>query len=83
MVGNRRISRKRKQNNLVRIIVGIKRLIIKMGQMRVEFGVTESSKKQLMRGTWDGHVDKMGDEKLKKRADTQNVGGEEDRSCDV
>ena len=29
----------------------------------MEVGVKESSKKKLVRSTWDGHVAKMGDEK--------------------
>ena len=39
----------------------------------MEVGVKESSKKQLVRSTWAGHVEEMGDEKLAKRADTQKV----------
>ena len=38
-------------------------------------GVKESSKNKLVRSTWAGLVEKMGDEKLAKRADTQNVEG--------
>ena len=29
--------------------------------MRVEFGVTENAKKKLVRRTWAGHVERMGD----------------------
>ena len=32
--------------------------------MRVEVGVKKSSKKKLMRSTWGGHVEKLGDQKL-------------------
>ena len=39
-----------------------------------EVEVKESSKKKLM-STWAGHVDKLGDEKLAKTADTQKVEG--------
>ena len=35
-----------------------------MDEMRVEAGVNESVKKKLVRSTWAGHVDKMGDEKM-------------------
>ena len=31
-----------------------------MGEMRVEVGVKESSKKKLVRSTWAGHVEKTG-----------------------
>ena len=41
----------------------------------MKVGVTESSKK-LVRSIWAGHVEKMGDEKLAKRADIQKVKGE-------
>ena len=71
--------------NLVRIIVGVTRLIKKMYVIVMEVGVNESSKKKLVRGTWAGHGDKGGDEKLAKRADAQKVeggGGLEDRNCD-
>ena len=37
-----------------------------MKEMRVEVGMKESSKKKLVRSTWAGHVEKMGDEKLAK-----------------
>ena len=43
--------------------------------MRVEAGVKESSKTKLVRSTWAGHVEKMGDEKLAKRTDAQKVEG--------
>ena len=42
--------------------------------MRVEVEVTESAKK-LVRNTWAAHVERMGDEKLAKRTDTQKVEG--------
>ena len=32
--------------------------------MRVEIGVKESFKKKLVRSTWAGHVEKIGDENL-------------------
>ena len=35
----------------------------------------ERSKQKLARITWAGHVEKMGDEKQAKRADTQEVDG--------
>ena len=35
----------------------------------------ERSKKKLARSIWADHVDKMGDEKLAKRADAQKVEG--------
>ena len=47
----------------------------KMDEMRVEFGVKESSKKKLVGITWAGRVEKMVDYKLAKRADAQKVGG--------
>ena len=34
-----------------------------MDEVRVWDGVKESSKKKLVRSTWAGHVEKMGDEK--------------------
>ena len=43
--------------------------------MRMEVGVKESSQKKLVRNTWTGHVEKMGDEKLATRADAQKVEG--------
>ena len=48
----------------------------------------DSFEKKFVRSrlTWPGHVERMGDEKLTKRADAQKVegkGGEEDRNCDV
>ncbi len=43
--------------------------------MRVEVGMKESSKKKLLKSTWVGHVQKMGDENLAKRADAQKVEG--------
>ena len=41
----------------------------------MEVEVRESSKKKLMRSTWAGHVNKMGANKLAKRADAQKVEG--------
>ena len=41
--------------------------------MRVEIGVKGSSKKKLARSTWAGHVVKLKDEKLAKRAEAQKV----------
>ena len=41
--------------------------------MRVEVGVKENSKKKLMRSTWAGHVEIIGDAKLAKKADVQIV----------
>ena len=41
--------------------------------MRVEVEVKKSSKKKLVRRTWAGHVEKMGDDKLAKRADARKV----------
>ena len=41
----------------------------------MEVGVKENSKKKLRRNTWAGHVEKMADEKLAKRADAQIVEG--------
>ena len=54
----------------------------------VAVGVRESFKKKLVRIRlkWDGHVDRMGDEKLTKREQMpRKCGGkegEEDRECD-
>ena len=58
-----------------------------MDEMRLEVGVKGSFKKKLVksRSTWAGHVKRMGDEKLKKRADAQKVEGNrgvEDRNGD-
>ena len=43
--------------------------------MRMNVGVTGSAKKKLMRSTWAGHVERMGDEKLAKREDAHMVEG--------
>ena len=43
--------------------------------MRAEVGVKESSKKKLVMVTCVGHVEKIGDENLTKRADAQKVEG--------
>ena len=37
--------------------------------------MTECFKKKLVRSIWDSHVDKMGDEKLAKRANAQKLEG--------
>ena len=50
---NRRRSRFAK-NNLVRIIVGIKR---KMDEMGVDDEVKENVKNKLVKSTWAGHVE--------------------------
>ena len=45
----------------------------------------ESSKNKLVRSTWVGHVEKMGDEKLAKKQmprKWKGNGGEEDQNCD-
>ena len=49
----------------------------RMDELRVEVGVKESFKKNLVmsRLKWVGHVERMGDEKLAKGADTQKVEG--------
>ena len=41
----------------------------------MKIGVKESVKKILARSTLAGHVERMGDEKLAKRADAQKVEG--------
>ena len=41
----------------------------------MDVGGKESSKKKLVRSTWAGHVEKMTDKKLAKRADAQKVEG--------
>ena len=47
----------------------------RMDEMRVEVGGKENVKKKLVRSTWAGHVERIGDEKLAKRADAQTVEG--------
>ena len=49
----------------------------RMDELRVEVGVKESFKKKLARRRkkWAGHVERMGDGKLAKRADPQKVEG--------
>ena len=55
-------------NNLVRIIVGVKRAEKRrMDEIRVAIGVKESVKKILAMSRWAGRVEGMGDEKLTKR----------------
>ena len=44
-----------------------------MGEMSVEVRMKDSSKMKLVSSTWAGHVEKMADEKLAKRADAQKV----------
>ena len=57
---------------MVKIFVGVKRVDKRrMDDMRVEIGVKESVKKKFVRSTWAGHEDRMGNEKLVKRADAQ------------
>ena len=46
-----------------------------MNELRVKFGVKESSEKKLARSTWAGHVEQMGDKKLTKITDTQKAEG--------
>ena len=53
--------------------------------MTVKVGMKESSKKKLVRSTLTCHVEKMGDENLKreqKPRKRRKIGGEEDRNCD-
>ena len=70
--------------NVVRRITGVKTADkSRMDELRVKVGVKESFKKKLVRSSlkWAGRVERMGDEKVTKRADTQKVerkGGEED-----
>ena len=54
------------KNNLVRIIVGVK---------RADRRVKENIKKQLVSSTRAGRVKRMGDEKPTKRADVHTVEG--------
>ena len=61
-----------RENNLVRRIMGVKKVDKRiMDELTVEVGMKESFMKTLMssRLTWDGHVERMGDEKLAKGAD--------------
>ena len=41
--------------------------------MRVEVGMKESSKKNVLKSTWDGDVEKLGDENLAQIPDAENV----------
>ena len=55
-------------------------------ELRVEVEVKKHFKKKLARSslTWAGRAERMGDEKLTKRADAQKVEenqGKEDRNC--
>ena len=47
----------------------------RMDEMSVEIGVKENVKKKLVSSTRVGHVERMGDEKLAKRASGQTVEG--------
>ena len=76
------------KNNLVWIIVGVnsadKR---RLSELKVERRVKERYQKKLVRSrlTEAGHVKRMGDEKLSKRADAQKERGkvgDEDRNYD-
>ena len=63
---------------MVRRIEEVKRSDkIRMDEPRVEVGVKERFKNKLMRSrlTWAGDVERMGDEKLAKRADALKVEG--------
>ena len=69
------------ENNLVRIIVGVKRADKRRrDKLRLEVGVKERFKKKSVRSSliWASHVERMGDEKLAKRADAQAVKGKGD-----
>ena len=62
--------------NLVRRTVGAKRTDRRrMDELIVDVGVKESFKKKLV-GIMDGHVERMGDVKMTKRADAQKMEGE-------
>ena len=50
--------------------------------MRVEVGVKESSRKKLVRGTWAGHTEQMGDEKLAESRCPESGGEMEARKTD-
>ena len=77
------------ENNLVRGTVEVNRAQKRrMCELRVEVGVKEDLKKKLVTSTltWVGHVERMGDEKLAKRADAQKVEGKrrrKRRNCDA
>ena len=62
------------KNNLVKIIVGVKRAE-KRKWMNLAWIVKESSKKKLVSRTRAGFVEKMADEKLVMRAGSQKVEG--------
>ena len=76
------------ENNWIRRIVAVNRVDKgRIDELTEEVGVKESFKKKLVRSRlkWAGHVERMGDEKLAKRADAQKVErkeGKEDRECD-
>ena len=63
-----------RKNNLVRIIVRVKRRI---DELRVEVAVKERFKNKLVRNRlkWACQVEIMGDENLPKRADAQKLEG--------
>ena len=42
----------------------------------------DNSKRELVRSAWTGHVEKMGYDKLAKRADAQKVEVRKTRNCD-
>ena len=70
------------ENNLLRRIVGVKRAYKRrMGELRVAVGVKERFKKKLVRDRfkWAGHMARMGDENLTKRADAQKLEGKRRR----
>ena len=61
----------------IRRIVVVTRADKRVNELRVEVGMKNSFKKKLVRSRlkWAGHVERMGDENLTKRADAQKVGG--------
>ena len=65
-----------REKKLARIIVGVKRAEKRIiDEIRVEIDVKERVKKKLVRSTRAGRVERMGDAKLAKRADTQTAEG--------
>lgn len=70
------------ENNWLRRITGVKRTDKRrMNELRVEVGVIESLKKKLVRSRlkWAWHVERMGGERLAKKADAQRVEGKRRR----
>ena len=66
------------KNNLLRLIMGVKTADQrKIDKMRVEVGMKEHLKKTLVRSTWPGHVENIGNEKL-----WRGNGCEKDQYCD-